>query len=764
MTRLTAFSLRYPKIVLAITLLITVGLGTGLLRLKNDLGFRAYLGANHPMITRMDEFIERFGGGYPVIVAWSCDQTTLCESVFDEASLVMDEAVSSVIALHPSVRRVESPATSNLLFPTPDGFDIRHFIENNARPPDIDELARRATIDPLWLGNLVSSDAAVGAIFVELVSTDSDLNLAFLDYLTEQLTPYEEQGFRYHLVGIPIELAITERDLRLDSARLTPAMIVLISAVIFFLFRSWNVVIATLATVGVATLWAFGIRGWLDWPQTPFSQVLAPVILVIAVCDSVHFISRFAALRISTTDRSDVDGALLDTSQQIGRACVMTSLTTVGGFLSFATSGLESFLRFGVIASIGVIAALFLTFSLLPIVLRAAKSPIRSWAGSVALDQSLQAIVHATDRRRSLVLLFAAVLAFVSWLGFSQIRVDVDRYGLYGEERNVVRWARFVEQHLRRPDTLEIDIQLPDETTLELPESLHALDALAKYLSSEEGLGRTRSALDPLRWANRLLHDDDPAYERIAETPEGNAELFLLLALQGGDTLDRWITLDQTHVRISTEAEIVTQERRVEILSNIDRYIDEELPADWNYSLTGPMALSGYQLGEIQRTQLRSFATAGVVVFVLLAFFFRSVYWALLGMLPTLLPVLLVLGAMGFWGIPLDVANAMIAAIMIGIGVDDVVHLLTQYRLLRHRGVGPREAIQQATLHVGRAVVTTSIALTLGWFTLTVSTWQSLARFGLLSGLAILAALVSCLVFLPALIGVADRRSEEKST
>ena len=173
---------------------------------------------------------------------------------------------------------------------------------------------------------------------------------------------------------------------------------------------------------------------------------------------------------------------------------------------------------------------------------------------------------------------------------------------------------------------------------------------------------------------------------------------------------------------------------------------------DFRPEINGPVKVFVQMVDEVQRTQLASFALATLVVAGMVAIFLRSLSWALAAMLPTLFPALATLGAMGLAGVYLDIGTAMIAAVVLGIAIDDSVHLLTQYRRRRAGGSEPCEAIRAAVLHVGRAVVTTSLALSLGCFVLTLSSWQSVASFGFLSGLAILVAGVADLVILPAVI------------
>ena len=187
-------------------------------------------------------------------------------------------------------------------------------------------------------------------------------------------------------------------------------------------------------------------------------------------------------------------------------------------------------------------------------------------------------------------------------------------------------------------------------------------------------------------------------------------------------------------------------------LQDARRVLEETLPEDWIAGLTGEFAIHHYWARDIQATQLRSFPIAFGIVFVLVALFLRSWRLGLAAMVPTLLPVVVVLGAMGWLGLSLDVARAMIAAVVIGIGVDDAIHVLRQYKVRRDAGEDTHQAMRGALQHTGRAVVTTSVALALGFLTLMMSAWQTVATFGFFVALSIMGAMVATLFVLPALI------------
>ncbi len=749
MTRLTEISLTYPRSVLTALVMVTVLFAAGLPRLETDVGYRAFLGEEDKEVRKLDDFVARFGGGFPIALIWSCADTSFCSDVFEPKALRMAQDLSRTLELMPGVARVESPATSILLTPSSDGFDVRYLVENGEVASDVSELSTRAKIDPLWVGGLISADGQVGAVVVELASTDMRANQEIFDAAQSATTKYKEQGVEFHFVGEVVEATVTQRELGLDTATLIPAMVGLIAVIIFALFRSSLVVVYSLLVVGGALVWGFGLMGWLAWPQTPISNTLAPLVLVIGICDAIHFLSRYVALN---DDPSAYENVLVQVSREVGAPCLLTSVTTAVGLLSFATTGLESIVHFGVIAAVGVLSALILTFTLLPLLIKMVPpKTLENGISSHAWEDVLNQLMKTSSRRAPIIVLTSLILAGISIVGLGRLRVDVDFEQMYGEESEVVQWWRFAE-NLRKPETLEISIRLPEHFDLESHEVLDEIDRFSKFVSGVPGLGPAHSFLEPFGWTRRLLHDDDPAFNRPAPTVEGNAELMLLLSLQQASALSNWVTLDQKNVRISVEADAISKKERSIVENEIESYIEEEFPEDWVVEFTGSFVLDLYLNNLLQQTQIRSFATAAIAVFVIVSLFLRSIKLGSLAMIPTLLPVVAVMGLMGFADIPLDVANAMIAAVVIGIVVDDAIHLLHVYHSKKHEGIAPIEAIGLAVRAVGRPIVTTSTALICGFLTLTVSTWQSLVSFGLLTALAIGFALVADLVLLPAII------------
>jgi predicted RND superfamily exporter protein len=668
----------------------------------------------------------------------------------------MAHAVALALQATPGVRAVASPATSPLLVPAPGGFAVRRLVEDGRPAADRARLGVRARADPLWVGSLVSSDGDVGALVVEIASSRSELGSSVLRALDAALAPWEARGFRFHRVGDPVEFVVAGGELLADAQRLAPAILGLAGAMIFVLLRSIGAALAALASVALALVWSFGLMGWLDWPRTAVTPALAPLLAVVGLCSAVHVIARYAVrLEPASAEGAAREAAMLAAVREVAGPCCVVAAAIAAGFASFAAGGVLCFRHFGLIAAFGALAALALGFVLLPIVLvRIPAAGPGAAAAAAAWSRALERVVDGAQRRSRLVLGVAAALCLVAAIGVARLRIEVDVYHLFGEQTRVVRWIRFVAERLRAPDTLDLVLTLPAGRSLEDPEALAVLERVSQQVARLPGLGRARSLWDPLARLNRVRHGDDPAFERPAASAAENAELLRELARADPRALERWASPDRRELRVEVGVEAGTQRHGERVLARVR----ELLAADWlrafSPDVNGPVNVFVRMIEEVQRTQLSSFAIAALVIAAVVAALLRSLSWALAAMLPTLFPVLVTLGAMGLFGVYLDIGTAMIGAVVLAIAIDDTVHLLTGYRRRLALGSEPAQAIRGAVLDVGRALVTASLALSLGCFVLTLSSWESVASFGFLSGIAILVALAADLVILPAVIAV----------
>ncbi len=756
MDRLTRFSFYHPTAVLLVLASATLFLAAGVPRVQTAFGYRVLIGDDHPSIRALDSLVQRFAGGNPVQIVWSCGAGQPCETVFDRESLEMAHVVTEALAASDGVRDVKGLANAALLVPDANGFAVRRLVENGAPAADVEELARRALEDPLWVGKLLSEDARVGVIVIQPTDNRSETDLKVVASIEEAIAPFERRGFQYQLGGDPVASVVSGRELADSTSQLIPFTVIVIGIILQALSRCWRTVAVFLGTMGIGLVWAFGLLGWLGWPQDGILEVLAPLILVVGVCDAVHLLARYRTGVASHPARSRAErsAVLLAVARDIEPACLVTTLTTAAAFLSFATSALDTLVRFGVISAFGVMSCFVLTFTLLPLPAREiSATAVHAERTASAWDGFLDAVVRTSERQAGAILCGGAILLVVCGVGWaSRLEVGVDFHEFFGADSRVTRWDRFIEDHLDPSDGLEVEIALPPEVAVEDPNTLHTVSQLSTFLSHQDGIRSATSMVDLLERLNRVLHGDDPAFERIGHTRAENAEILELMDFEDPGMLSSWLNLDRSRLRISAPAENQSLQERLRLLDSARAYVERALPGDWAVVFTGVLSVGVDWVTAVQNTQLRSFPTAFALVFAMVAIFLGSVRLGLAAMIPTLLPVVVTLGLMGWLGMTLDVGRAMVAAVLIGVAVDDSIHLLSQYQRRRKLGDDPGEAMRRAVRHVGRAVVTTSFALALGFLTLMMSAWATISSFGMLMALAILGALAAALLVLPALV------------
>ncbi len=754
---------RWPAALLATG--VTAVAVLGLLRLDTAVGYRAFLGSRHPAVVDFDAFVERFGGGLPLLAVWSCESGGACASALDDASLAMAADVAASLSTEQTILRSETPADAPILVRPLIGLPTSRTLTDDGKvAADVDQLRRQALADPTWVRRLVSEDGRSGAIILHLRDSASATAESAFAALRAAVRPWEERGFAFSFVGGPVEFVVAGADLADSTRRIIPLMVALIAVALMVLFGAPAAAVAALLSVGLALVWSLGLMGWLGWSQNSLTQVLPPLILVVGVCDAIHLLGRFAAR--SAAARGDAamacnaaasgDPAMRGAAADVGAACAMTSFTTIAGFGSLAVSDLESIARFGVIAAVGVFASLVTTFTVLPLLVCRLPAAWFATGGRSRRWSVLLRVVarFATGRARPWILAAAVLAGLLGTVGARDLRVDASFEDLYGEGSDVVRWAAATSRQLRAPDTLEIALQAPAGSAGIPVEGFAAADRIQQRLSAIEGLGRSLSIVDVLRHLNRLLHRDELPLPSTAggEDEKGRpSSVYRLLRSRDPAVTDDLVDSERPALRISVESAKLPQEQLRELLVAVQRIVDSELPAGWSAVITGPVPVVSRMIDAIRTTQLESFAMAAVAVFGLVAVFFRSLRLGAVAMVPTLLPVVVTLGVMGWLGIALDVGSAMVASVVLGLAVDDAIHLLAVYRHARRVGHGTRSATRRALLRTGRAVVTTSVALAVGFATLSLSTWHSIASFGIISSIAVLVALLAALFVLPAL-------------
>lgn len=760
---LTRFSLRWPGATLGGVALLTVVLGLGIPRIQRETSLRTFLGPDHPTVVTLDRHVERFGGGYPVIIAFSCDESP-CESIFDDEALAVASDVARRLERTPGVRAVHGPANTAVLRAAGEDLVARRLVDDDGAGPPTDRaaLVAAALMDPLWQRALVSDHGRVGALVVDVASTAGEVQGPIAGAIESALEPHRERGWSFNLVGELVDFVYSGPDLERASQAMVPVMTGVLIVVLLVLLRSVALSVVVVATMGIAFAWTQGAMGWAGIQLNALTTVTPSIVFAIGILDGVHVVSHFSR---HTWQEGDLGGsarrkALVSTAGDVGRACLLTSLTTIGAFLAFLASGIASFGEFALAAAWGIACAFLLTFTVLPVLL--SKLPA-AWLGlpraQPAWEGFFESLLTVVHRRSGEIVVIALLLTAIGLAGVAQVRVEIHPEQLIGETSQVMVWNRWLRRHLRETETLELALALPPGRSFREPAVLDQLDEITGFLSGRDRLRAPRSVLDGLRHLNRALHRGDEVFYRVEDTRAANAQLAMLLSINDPTLLDQWVftRVDEDGgssevLRVAAEAESMDTRTQQALLDEVRTYLDASLPSDWSYELTGSVPMYLDMMVALQRYQIICFGVAGLAVFGLMAVFLRSARASTIALLPSVAPIVVTLGLLGWWGYGLDPGSTMVATIVLGVAVDDGIHLLSHYRRERELGAPVEDATDEAVRHVGTAVVVSSIVLAAAFWSLTTSPTSSVATFGFLAGIAITAALVADLLLLPALL------------
>jgi predicted RND superfamily exporter protein len=749
--RLTRASVARPRLTAALGLGLTLLLLHQATRLGGEVGYAAYFGPGDPAVERLAAFFEEFESGLHVLVVFGCPGSRVCASLRDRAGLEFLGRLQARIDHLPNVRGTRSLLTSPLVV---GPFETRSLADPDgtggyALAADWERLLEPALGAPFLAELVVAHDARTAGIVVELQSLESAALRESVHALLALARAHEaELGAEIYVAGDPVWAVVADDDLDADARNLTLLMLVLLLALLFAFYGDpWLALLPVLSVGGLAVA-IHGVAALAGVPMTAILAALPPLLLVIAIAASIHLLTAFARRA-----GDDPRAALAAAASEVGAGCFWSAATTAAGFASFLWSDLTAFRQFGAIAAMGVGLGWLGTFTLLPALLC-----LRPPRGGVARLGLAREVVGAAQAavfgRPGFVLVTGAAVTAALAAGIPHLAYEVD----FGDQSLVLRSVRFMEANFRRPMTTELVVTLPQGRRIHDAESLRLLDRLERWFDAEPSTGGATSFLDFLGEAYRVRHGAPapslaalvaaaPAEMAIAAGLPGVATVWSESALAGGGVRDR--------ARISVHRSWLAGDEQIPYVERLHAFLDalnRELAADGTrVELAGGLELAALAERRIRDTQWSSFTLAfEVVLLTLLALLAREPRLAALGVAANALPVVALLGLMGWTGIAVDPANAMVAAILLTIAVDDTIHVSLRYAQERRIGAGAREAIAASFAAVGEAVVVTSVCLALGFAVLMFSRWGGLVSFGLLASLGILLALAGDLLLLPA--------------
>jgi predicted RND superfamily exporter protein len=511
-------------------------------------------------------------------------------------------------------------------------------------------------------------------------------------------------------------------------------------------------VLIALGIVGSATLILMGFYGLFGKSLNQVTTLLPTLLLIIGVAESLHiFTEYFRASAHASTKNTDKNKHIAQCVAAVALPCFFTTITTVIGFLSLVTAPVTILKNFGLFGALGFLIEFFLAIALSAIGFSLLKVPQGAQAEPRILNFFLIAMQRLTRRHRISVLAVASVLVLLSLIGLTQLRVDTDSIGLFQLDNPVRRDSQFIEENFGFYTPLEFVIRARKQDRLKTLDALSKIEAWQERVQRDPRVSTTFALTDALKHLNYVLHQRAPDANKLPSSPEALEAALAYSAQVDPIGLKPYVNEDFTLTRITVSIKMSSAEGIRSVMQDLLAQAQGLFPSDITIEASGYLPLYVNLIEYLTRGQISSFALAFPLIFIPIGFFLRSAKLALLAVIPNLFPILLTLGLMGWLKIPLDIATVTIASIILGIVVDDTVHFLYGYKLAR-RASSCEEALSRVVQSTGRAMISTALILSLGFLVLAFASVKSIVYFGLLSSIALIAAVLGDLLVMAALL------------
>ena len=760
-----SFLARWRWHVLTFVVLATGLLVAGALRLTFTTDYRVFFNQDDPYLVRLNEIHATYTKDDTVMFIL----TPRKGKVFDPKVLEAVEWLTDQAWSIPYVQRVDSLQNFQYTEGHEDELIVRDLYKQSETLTQAERLAieEYALNEPLLLRRVVSPDGRVTGVHitVRLPGVDEHTEIPqVVDYVRELAETmrrrYPELDVRLS-GGVMMSNAFPEAS-RVDMGTLFPLMFTLVFFALWFLLGSLLAAVWAYTVLLLSIGATMGLAGWLGFQISPPSAAAPNIILTVSVADCVHLLVTFLlAMRggwLSPLPWWQWQQIAMAKALKINfQPVFLTSLTTALGFLTLNFSDSPPFRDLGNIAAMGVGIAFLYTIVLLP--LFAVIMPIRLTRGADIRVAGMRRLAAFVIQYR-LPLIIAMPLLVLALSGFAarnQLNDDLIRY--FSPDVPFRADTEYATANLTGMYIMEYSLPARAGGKVTDPEYLQALDRFAQWYRQQPETLHVYTIADIIKRLNQNMHGNDPSWYRIPQSRELAAQYLLLyeMSLPEGLELNDRLNVDKTASRMTVTLKNLSSDEMLDLEARAAQWLRRHAP-DWIYA----DAAGTVMFAHIGRSNIRGMLVGTLVAFAVISLTlvaaFRSPFWGLLSLIPNLVPAAM---AFGLWGLihgQVNMGLSVVAAMTMGIVVDDTVHFLSKYlHARRDLGLAPAAAVHYTFEQVGNALITTSIVLAAGFLVLTLSDFAINAQMGLLVAVTIGFALLTDLLLLPPLLLFVER-------
>ena len=734
---------KYQKHLFALVFLITTVQAYFMSQLEYDYNVEQLFPKNDPEL-QFNQTVKKTFEHHQDYLILGIEHTN---GIFNDDFLPRLDSLVKKLEQHKLVKYINAPTNLRYYFKTPFGIKDLPFLH----PHDIGRYEQ----DSIFLHSYID-------VVPKFISTKNTAICSYL-FLNEALTQDTKDEMRsfiaknvanigfdkYYLYGDIYAKDAYIKELETEMYWLSGLSLLIVLSILFFTYQSFFGVLVPIVIVILTTVWTLGTFAIFGVTINMMTVLIPTIVSIISLSDVIHIMSRYKEMLLS-----DKQQAIRLTFKDMRIAILLTSFTTGIGFITLVYSNIQPITELGVFTTIGVAYAYLLAIFLLPLLLNLVPFVNKNKEDS-GLSKLIPKAYQFVSTQPKTILFFTLLIVLLSVAGISKLKIDSYLYEELSSKDAFSETLHFFENHFSGIRTFDLHLEVIDSTKSILNmASLQQIERLENYLLTAYGLNDVYTINTLVKRTNRLikggradafvLPKKEAFLKYITDQVIDNSEKIGLQSILSKDERQTRIT-----GKIQDLGSDAIRKKNNQLMHFIHSELDDSI---LKIRLTGSTLLLDKSNEIITYKILYGLLFAVLLVSILMGLLYRSFKMTLIAIIPNILPLVMILGVIGWVGLGLKMSTVIIFTIAFGIAVDDTIHFMNRLKNELKNGYSMQEAIRQTYLSTGRAIVTTSIILVLGFGVLLFSSFQTTFITGLLVSLALLFALFADLVLLPVLL------------
>ena len=778
--------LKNPKAILVLLIITILSFGYYAKDFRLDASSETLLIDGDPDLAYLKEVSERYGSREFLILTYTPNEGMVTDTSINNL-LSLKYKIQSLNWVHSVVTLLDIPLLSNSDSPLQERLESFKTLKDE--DVDKDRGFKEILNSPVFRNFVISEDGKTSGIIVYIKQSQKLENIEskskeeienYKDQIKKQnhqnileirqvIQSYGDVG-KIYLGGIPMIADDMMTFIKSDIVVFGIGVLLFIIGTLWFVFRKLIWIIVPISSCIASVVIMTGLLGLLGWKVTVISSNFIALMLILTMAMNIHMSTRFLQLKKNSPSKNTLEIISL-TTRKMFWPILYTVLTTILAFLSLIFSEIKPIIDFGWMMTFGLITSFIITFTLIPTFLSFAPSD------NISLKKEQHSkfttfLGSLSISKKNLIFSVTGIIIILSILGISKLEVENSFINYFKKNTEIYKGMKLIDEELGGTTPLEVILKFPkkekekksaeddefedwgdendknDDKYWFTKDKIDKISSVHNYLDSLPEIGKVLSFSSIIDVATQLNNNK----------PLGTLEMGVLYSKIPKniktEIIDPYLSIENDEARISLRI-IDSQEnlRRNDLINKINFDLKDKIGLEESeYQLAGVLILFNNLLQSLFKSQILTLGLVMIGIFTMFLILFRNIKLSLIGVVPNFIAAFFILGIIGLLEIPLDMMTITIAAITIGIAVDNSIHYIYRFKEEFNKIKDYNKTLQLCHSTVGVAILNTSITIVFGFSILVLSKFIPTIYFGMFTGLAMLLAMISVLTLLPALI------------